>query len=262
MRLPSVILLTSLAVGGWSLELHAELENGLKAVVNDSIVTVFQVRQDTFMLGNELVRQYGSQPALLQQKYEEAERDSLEKELEQQLILQDFKTSGYTLPESVIDEVVQKEIRARFGDEATLIKTLQAQGITKERWRQQARDRFIVSQLQAKNVYQESVISPHKIELYYQQHKSAYTVEEQVKLRMIVLTNAPDGKIAARLPLAEDILTKLKEGTPFSEMAAEYLRRHPAQGGRRLGLGGTDGPAQGTRGCRLCAQARRNERRH
>jgi peptidyl-prolyl cis-trans isomerase SurA len=222
MKLPGKFPLTLLAACGLSLGLHAELANGIKAVVNDSVVTYGQVQADAAILGDELVRQYGRQPALLRQKYEEAERDSLEKALEQQLILQDFKTSGYTLPESVIDEVVQKEIRARFGDRATLTKTLQAQGITYEKWRQQARDRFIVSQLQAKNVYQESIISPHRIELYYQQHKSTYTVEEQVKLRMIVLNKQPDGDNEAKLRLAGDILAKLKEGAAFSEMATTY----------------------------------------
>ncbi len=222
MRLPSVTLLILLAVGGWSLELRAELANGIKAVVNDSVVTVGQVQAETAVVGNELLRQYGQQPALLRQKYEEAERDSLEKALDQQLILQDFKISGYTIPESVIDEVVQREIRTRFVDRSTLIKTLQAQGITYEKWRQQARDRFIVSQLQAKNVYQESVVSPHKIELYYQEHKASYTVEEQVKLRMIVLNKSADGDNAAKLRLAGDILTKLKEGAAFSEMASTY----------------------------------------
>jgi len=222
MRLPSVTLLILLAVGGWSLELRAELANGIKAVVNDSVVTVGQVQAETAVVGSELVRQYGQQPALLRQKYEEAERDSLEKALDQQLILQDFKISGYTIPESVIDEVVQREIRTRFVDRSTLIKTLQAQGITYEKWRQQARDRFIVSQLQAKNVYQESVVSPHKIELYYQEHKASYTVEEQVKLRMIVLNKSADGDNAAKLRLAGDILTKLKEGAAFSELASTY----------------------------------------
>ncbi|HVV00817.1 MAG TPA: peptidyl-prolyl cis-trans isomerase, partial [Verrucomicrobiae bacterium] len=55
---------------------------------------------------------------------------------------------------------------------------------------------------------------------YYDAHKADYKVEEQVKLRMIVITNAP-GEDGAR-KLAENILTKLNEGASFTEMAGVY----------------------------------------
>ncbi len=145
----------------------AELANGVKAVVDDSAITYGEVEADAVLLAGELLRQYGRQPALYEQKVSEARNDSLERAVQQQLILHDFEASGYSIPESIIDEVVQEEIKSRFGDRAKLTKTLQAQGITYEKWRQQARDRFIVRQLQAKNVFQDSVISPHKIQRFY-----------------------------------------------------------------------------------------------
>jgi peptidyl-prolyl cis-trans isomerase SurA len=232
MKLLRPILLTLLAACGLSVAWAAELANGVKAVVNDSVVTYGQIEADAALLADELMRQYGRQPALLEQKYNQAKIDSLEKALERLLILQDFKVSGYNLPESVIDEVVQEEIRSRFGDRATLTKTLQAQGITYEKWRQQARDRFIVSQLQAKNVFRESVVSPHKIETYYLQRKGSFTVEEQIKLRMIVLNKQPDGDNPTTLRLAEEILAKLKDGAAFSEMAGIYSQgSQRSQGG-------------------------------
>jgi len=222
MKLLRVILLASVAVGSSSAVSKAELANGVKAVVDGSAITYGEVEADAVLLAGELLRQYGRQPALYEQKVSEARNDSLERAVQQQLILHDFKVSGYSLPESIIEEVVQEEIKARFGDRATLTKTLQAQGITYEKWRQQARDRFIVRQLQAKNIYQDSVISPHKIERYYQEKRSDYKVEEQVKLRMIVLTNRTDESLEPAHLLAEDILTKLKEGVPFSEMASMH----------------------------------------
>jgi len=211
-----------MAVGGSNAVSKAELANGVKAVVDDSAITFGEVEADAVLLAGELLRQYGRQPALHQQKVDEARNDSLERAVQQQLILHDFEVSGYSLPESIIEEVVQEEIKARFGDRATLTKTLQAQGITYEKWRQQARDRFIVRQLQAKNIYHDAVISPHKIERYYQEKRSDYKVEEQVKLRMIVLTNRIDESLEPAQLLAQDILSKLKEGVPFSEMASMH----------------------------------------
>lgn len=227
-----VISLTCLALGGWGLPSRADLVNGVKAVVDGSAITYGEVEADTMLLAGELQRQYGRQPALFDQKVNEARNDSMERAVQQQLILHDFKASGYNLPESAIDEVVQEEIQARFGDRATLTKTLQAQGVTYEKWRQQARERFIVRQLQAKNIYQDSIISPYKIERYYHQHQADFKVEEQVKLRMIVLNKRTEDEAESARRLAEEILVKLKEGVAFSEMATIHSQgSQRSQGG-------------------------------
>ncbi len=225
-------LVACLGLLGISLSSFAQLANGVNAVVDESAITYGEVEAEALMLASELLRQYGRQPALYEQKISEARRDSLERAVQQQLILYDFKSSGYALPDSIIEEVVQEEIKARFGDRATLTKTLQAQGITYEKWRQQARDRFIVRQLQAKNVYQDSVVSPNKIARYYLEKKNDFKVEEQIKLRMIVLNKpvAEDAESVQRL--AGEILVKLKEGAAFSEMAGIYSQgSQRSQGG-------------------------------
>jgi len=228
----SGVLLICLLPGLACFELNAELANGVKVVVDEAAITYGEIESDAVMVAGELLRQYGRQPALYEQKVMEARSDSMERAVQQQLILHDFKTQGYSLPESIIDEVVQEEIKARFGDRATLTKTLQAQGVTYEKWRQQAKDRFIVRQLQAKNIYQDSVVSPNKIERYYLENKSDYKVEDQIKLRMIVLNKTSEQEAETARRLAEEILTKLKEGVPFSEMASIHSQgSQRAQGG-------------------------------
>lgn len=228
----SVALIFCLVTGAAHFNLHAELANAVKVVVDESAITKGEIESDAYIVAGELFRQYGRQPALYQQKLREAENDAMERAVQQQLILHDFKASGYSIPESIIDEMVQEEIKARYGDRSTLNKTLQAQGITFEKWRQQAKDRFIVRQLQAKNVYQEAIVSPYKIERYYRDNQTDYKVEEQVKLRMIVLNKTSESESEAARGLAAEILTKLKEGVPFSEMATIHSQgSQRAQGG-------------------------------
>ena len=227
MKKISFVLLISLLSGLAHFKLHAELANGVKVVVDESAITYGEIGADIIMVERELLRQYGRQPSLYQQKVKEAEKDSMENAVQRQLMLHDFKVSGYSLPESIIDEVVEEQIKARFGDRSKLNKTLQAQGITYERWRQQEKDRFIIRQLQAKNIFHESIVSPYKIERYYLDNKSNYKVEDQVKLRMIVLNKTSETEVEATRKLAEEILSKLKEGVPFSEMAS--IHSHGSQ---------------------------------
>jgi peptidyl-prolyl cis-trans isomerase SurA len=215
----------------WGLPLRADLADGVKAIVNDTVITYAQVEDFATPAVEALRRQYAGQPDVFRQKLAVALNDSLEQLVERQLILHDFDVAGYKLPDSVVDELVQERIRDRFGDRVTLMKTLQAQGITYEQFRKDIRNQYIEAALRNQNISREIVISPYKVETYYLTHQDDYRVEDEVKLRMIVLnkisaddTNTPG--------LAREILAKIKEGATFQEMASVY-----SQGSQR-GQGG------------------------
>ena len=201
---------------------QAELANGIKAIVNDAVITYQQVESSAAQAAELLWRQYGKQPEVFQKKLAETRSDALEQLVNRQLILHDFKTGGYNLPDSVIDDEVQDRIRSRYGTRATLIKTLQADGVTYEKFRQQLREQFIVAALSSKNISQEIVISPNKIEAYYADHRDEFKLEDQVKLRMIVLDSAAGDTADSRKKLGQEVLAKIKEGAAFDEMARVY----------------------------------------
>jgi peptidyl-prolyl cis-trans isomerase SurA len=221
MKASWALVLALLGTSGSVVSLRAQLINGISAVVHNKVITRGEVESDVLLLADEYRRLYGRQPEVYNQKIEAAFKDSLNRSLEFQLMLRDFESAGYNMPESVIDEVVQEEMKP-FGDRAKLTQTLQARGITYEKWRQQVRERFLVRQLRLKNVYSETIISPYKIETYYNQHKDEYKVEEQVKLRMITLNKTSDEEATAAAELAKEIVSKLKAGAAFSEMASIY----------------------------------------
>src|SRR5262249_30710501 len=116
-------------------------------------------------------------------------------------------------------------------DRATLTKTLQAQGITYESYRQQIRDDIIYNYMRQKNVSSAVLVSPAKIERFFAMNESQYKLGDQVKLRMIVLKNpSPSGNDEVR-KLAQEILTKIDEGASFSEMASIYSQGSSAAEG-------------------------------
>ena len=206
-----------------------ELVNGITAVVHDSVVTLGEVDIMTLSAQEVLVRQYRSQPEVYLKKLSDARNDSLDQLEERQLILCDFKAT-FKEPErqaiidkeinKEVDQEVEAEIRTRYGgNRMTLIQTLQAEGITLERHRQIIRDRIVISWLRQKNISSELIVSPHRVEVYYQAHREEFKVQEEVKLRMIVLKSPGDSEASRTEQLTEDILTKLKEGATFTEMA-------------------------------------------
>ena len=220
------------AASCFNLPLHAELVDGIKAVVNSGVVTFAEVEDFAAPAAQALRREYAGDPNLFQQKLGDALNDGLEQLVERQLVLHSFDTEGYRLPDTVVDELVQERIRERFGDRITLMKTLQAEGITYEKFRKDVRDQYIVSALRAKNISPEKIfISPYKVETYYLVHQDNFKVEDEIKLRMIVL-NKTAGDDTNTAGLAGEILAKIKEGATFQEMATIYSQgSQRSQGG-------------------------------
>ena len=195
--------------------------DGVKGVVSARVVTFSEVEDYSRPAADTLRRQYSAQPDVFQQKLNDTLNDSLEQLVERALILKSFDTDGYKLPEAVVDELVQERIRERFGDRVTFMKTLQAQGMTVEQFRKQVREQYIESALRSQNVQKEIFVSPYKIEKYFLAHQDEFRLEDQIKLRMIVLTKtSPDDTNVIKL--AREIQAKIKDGTPFTEMAAIY----------------------------------------
>lgn len=141
------------------LPLRAELADGILAIVNNSVITREQVADYVAPAIDALRQQYASPADVsgdLEQKASDVFNDGLEQLIERQLILHDFDVEGYKMPDSYVDQLVQDRIRERYGDRITLMKTLQAQGMTFEQFRKDVRDQYIISAMRAKNIRRKS----------------------------------------------------------------------------------------------------------
>jgi len=211
---------------------RADLVNGIDAVVHDAVITHQEVNSLTEQTAEVALDRYRNQPSVLEKELNRMRAENLERQVQNKLILHEFKAAGYSLPESLLEDMFQERMKSEFGDRATATKSLEARGMTIEKYKQLIRDRFIIQQLRVKNVSQELIISPHKVEAYYLAHRDDFKVEDQVKLRMIVLNKAKTDEDGRTRKLAEEIEGKLKEGASFSEMATIYSQgSQKSQGG-------------------------------
>lgn len=195
--------------------------NGIVARVNDNVITFKEVLTAISSDLEFLERRYGNQPAIFEQKARELRANAVRDLVERQLILNEFKSGGFSLPDTYIEDQIAKDVR-NYGNRLTLQKTLQAQGLTFENYRQKVRERVIIGAMVDHFIPRDPVISPFRMESYYKDHLDKYKLEDQVKLRMIVLTNRPNDTLYSPKTLANEILAKLKEGASFAEMAKIY----------------------------------------
>jgi parvulin-like peptidyl-prolyl isomerase len=206
-----------------------DLVNGIAVIVGEAVITFKDVQLAMADDLDTLERRYASNPTLLQQKAAELEKAKLEDMVENQLVLQEFKKAAYQIPESYFQGRIEEDIR-KYGDRLTLTKTLQAEGITFETWRSRIREREILRLMWQQKVPHEPLISPTRIETYYTQHRDDFKMEDQVKLRMIVMTNTANSFFSPK-KAAEEIIAKLDQKVPFEELARVYSNGSQAQQG-------------------------------
>ncbi len=229
----------SLAVLG--LFAHAEarsepvMVNGIAARVNDAIITFQQIEGEMDEPERLLRSQLRNQPEALKQRITDLRNNTVELLIERLLILDDFNNNpNYKLPESVVEDVIRRRIRDKFGDRARMIKTLEQQGIKQETFRQRIKDEIIVNAMEFKNVGSGITISPYKIQTEYELHLDDMKVDDEVKLRMIFLANKPDRDAQATEKMAEEILSRIKGGASFAEEASTNSDdAYKAEGGLR-----------------------------
>lgn len=212
-----------------------ELVNGIVAIVNETVITEKEARQFIEPAIIALEKQPGITRPQYNEKAMEIYKDGLSQLIERQLTLDDFKAAGYSFPESIIEDFVQDRIRERYGDRVKLIKTLEAQNMTYEQFRTDIRDQFIIEQMNLKNVSSAVIISPFKIESYYQAHQEEFKLSDQVHLRMIELRKRDGGDPEAVRRLARELEAKLAAGAKFAEMASVYSDGSQKRDGGDLG---------------------------
>ncbi len=218
----SVGLVVAVCSAGRLAAAEFELSNGIAAIADETIITVQDVRQASADTVDLYRRTYFNNREAFEQKRIAALTEALDALIDRQLVLRDFKELGGVIQESYIDDLIREKIREQFGDRVTFAKTLQAQGITKEGYRQRERERIITRLMEQKNVREALLISPAKIERHFQTNLHQFKLGDQVRLRVVVF-NRPQSADADEIrKLAVAVKAKIDGGAPFAEIASTY----------------------------------------
>ena len=193
--------------------------DGIAAVVNDDVITYFQLREITSALENSLRTNYSG--ADLAKRLEEVRVRALNDLIDRQLILQEFKKMKGEIPKHAIDDRVTAIIREDFGgDKSAFLRTLGAQGLTLDRIRKMEEEKIIVQAMRSREVKNEPMLAPGAIERYYNQHVQEWTTNDEVKLRMLKIERGSEP--AKSRKLIQEIRDKIVRGAEFADLARVY----------------------------------------
>jgi len=201
---------------------EAQVVDGIAAIVNGDVITYSQVRQLSAPRERLLHSQLTGQE--LENKVKEVRQLALKDLIDRRLIIQAFKKESYEIPDHIVDQRVHDIIRESFGgDRNTFVKTLESQNYSLGEFKQKEMERIIVEAMRSHNVRRNYIVSPTKIEDFYNKHRDLFTTKEEIKLRMIMISGQKDTANAqAQKSLAEEVLGKLAAGGEFDQVARLY----------------------------------------
>lgn len=200
-----------------------DVVDGVAALVNRDVITFSQVRELVAPRERTLRGQFNGQE--LADKIRDARRGALQELIDRQLIIQEFKKKEFQIPQRFVDERVDTIIREDFGgDRQAFIRTLQAQGYTLTKFREAEREKIIVQAMRFQNVKTDAIVSPPKIDQFYNNVRPEYTTPEQIHLWMIAVNKgAPVGNEGdPQKTVAKEIRDKLAGGAKFEDLAKLY----------------------------------------
>ncbi|MCS6771948.1 MAG: peptidylprolyl isomerase [Kiritimatiellae bacterium] len=231
-RILAAVCLAFSSVAAASAKLTDDMPvDGFAAIVNERVITIGDVMD--FLQSSDLQMRDDFAGMELQRRSEAftAARDLL---IEQALIVEEFKKSGATLPDRIVDGRIRTLIAERFGnDRSRFLAALAQEQITLEEWRERVREGIIVSLMRRQEVIERAKVSPGLLRAAYEARADRWNVPERIRVRLITLRLPESGPAAvdARRQLAVRARGRILAGESFADVAREISEDSKAAAG-------------------------------
>lgn len=236
-RILSVLAVACAGTTGWtqsapasaattgSENLNLRFANGIVAVAEDKIITVADVMREVSPLLPGLQQQVKNDKEY-QEKVEQLYDSAIQDLVDRVLIIKEFrKDEKRHIPVSYIDNAIADEQADRFeGDRSKFLAYLRSQGKTVRDYRRDVEENIIYGYMQGQQKKSQSVVSPVRIETFYNENKDRFYREDEVHLRLIQLTRTEGETDATLLEQSNLIETRFKAGEKFEDLAKEFSK--------------------------------------
>ncbi len=205
---------------GWSRSNIVRVE----ANVDGSIFSTYDINKGLAPAIPQMIQSSRSEAEVLQKKADlEAKiKDAL---TDQQLLISEFKESGASVPRSVVAAEIEKRIKEFYNGDRTLYAgTLKRMGRTVLDDRREIEEWMIVDFMRRRFLRTNSEISPLQIQKYYNENKERYRQTESVGFRQITLFPGAAQTDADVRRIADEIISDVKAGKDFGELAKKYSK--------------------------------------
>ena len=212
--------------------------NRIAATVNGRPVTSAEVRARLDPYLRELLMLYPDRGPRFIAELVKAKGAVLKELIDRELVLSEFETRGAMIPETVIDEELNRSILYQFnGKRDLLLQTLRASGMSLGNFRESLRKETTVAAMRSSRYDRAIPPTPDEIRAEYNATKSDYrditrdTITYD-KIFIPAVGSDPNSTPEQQLALAQEICRRIKSGElSFEDAARTYSADMHAQDG-------------------------------
>lgn len=200
----------------------AKVVNAIAAVVNDEVVTLFEVDREA----QPVIREAEKKSTLDNGTRSQIRRAALEHLIEKKLVDQKIKELGIKVTDEEIRQAIDDvKKQNNMASQDVLVSALASQGLTFEQYRSQLKEQIEKLKLVSIEVRAKIQVGESEMREYYEANQAKYAEDETFRARHIFFrTNekAPADDIKRTMNTALMVLAEAKSGKDFAELAKSY----------------------------------------
>ena len=209
-----------------------QLIDRIVAVVNTEVITQRDLSERITLVGTQLKRQ-GTPPP----PPEVLERQVLERMIMDRVQVQFARDTGVRVDDLQVDRTMQLIAQNNKLTLADFRRTLEREGVSFDRFREDIRNEIVISRLREREVDSKIQIGESEIDNFLQELQAgdAGTQFDLAHILVRVPENASPEQVDARLRRAQEALAKARAGDDFAQLAVSYSDAPDALKGGGMG---------------------------
>lgn len=218
------------------LSVSAEIRNRVVAIVNDELITLHELNTRMKEITGYDARDL---KAMDERKYLETRRRIVDLLIDEKIALDKIRELGINVTERQVDAAIEKIKRDNHLTHEDLIAELRKKGLTLENYRAGIRKELEKIQLINFEVKSKIILREEKIIEYYNKHREQFRTYAKVHLATIVLRHedpSSKGEAPSLNRRAQEILSRLRNGEDFGELARKFSQGPGAKEGGSIGF--------------------------
>jgi parvulin-like peptidyl-prolyl isomerase len=208
-----------------SLPVYAEVVDKIVAVINDEIITLYDLNAafEPYLKNIENTYKGQDKDDLIQQTKE----TFLQRLVDNVLIEQEAKRTGIIVKEEDVMGVLQDTLTRQNLSMQNFLKNLAAEGSSIESVKKDIRSQLVRTRLLRREVKDKIIVSESEIGAYYNEHREEYEGKESVRMKQLLLPFSSEADKNEKAKLRNEALSlreRIIKGESFDSLEAKYSK--------------------------------------
>ena len=216
-----IVLLIALFLTTLPFTARAELISGIAAVVNDDLITTY----DLDMATAQLLKEAGKKGTVPAEARNELRTAALKQLIDRKLVEQKIKELNVKVSEEDLRQAIDDIKKQNKLSQEALEAALRSQGMSFDKYKEQMREQLERIRLMSQEVRAKIQVGERECREYYEANRAKYSGEESFHARHIFFRlkkDAPNDEIKQVMAKAMNVLQEAKSGKDFVALVKQY----------------------------------------